>query len=484
MNERELLLWLDSLGQPRVLIVGDLILDRYIQGDVVRISPEAPIPVLSARSTDERLGGAGNVAANLSAMGAAVEVLGVVGDDELGERLLGLLGQIGVSADGCPREPGRPTTGKTRLVCGGQQLVRIDWEENGPIAPAIEDALLADFQRRVGAVGAVVLSDYGKGVLTDRVLHTTIMSARAAGVPVLVDPKGNDYRRYRGATLVTPNRKEAEEAVGRKLPTFEDVAGAAVEIQALAELDCSVITLGADGIYFQGPDGAGRVPALARQVFDVTGAGDTVIGNLALAFAAGASLEHAVTLANHAAGICVARRGAWAVTRDEVRVALGHRSLHQRILVRDDVPAAVAEWRAQGKRVVFTNGCFDVLHAGHVEYLRMAKSRGDILIVGVNDDASVRRLKGEPRPINELSDRMTVLSALEMVDAVVPFTEDTPENIVQAVTPDVLVKGEDWAHKGVVGREWVEKHGGVVFLAPLLPGRSTSRIARELGLES
>lgn len=483
MNERQLLSWLESLGTPRVLILGDLILDRYVKGDVGRISPEAPIPVLSARSTTERLGGAGNVAANLIAMNAEVEMLGVVGDDQMGDRLLGMLGDIGVEVDGCQRESARPTTGKTRLISGQQQLVRIDWEEVYPLSKECEDALLSGVEGRIARAGAVILSDYGKGVLTEGVLRRVIDAAREIGVPVLVDPKGKDYSRYRGATLVTPNKKEAEEAVGRKLGSFDEIEKAACELQELCQLDCSLITLGPDGIYFRGPDGAGRVPALAREVYDVTGAGDTVISNLALALAAGTNLEHAVTLANHAAGICVARRGAWAVTRDELRAALGHRSLHQRILTDETVKNVLAEWRSQGKRIVFTNGCFDILHAGHVEYLRMAKSRGDVLLVGINDDASVRRLKGETRPFNTISDRMTVLSALEMVDAVVPFSEDTPARIIEVVTPDVLVKGEDWADKGVVGREWVERHGGEVFLAPLLAGRSTTRIAKEAGLE-
>ncbi len=486
MNDRELLRTLADLARPRILIVGDLILDRYVAGDVGRISPEAPIPVLNARHVEERLGGAGNVAVNLRAMEADVEVIGVVGRDERGERFLGMLASIGVDTSKSVVCEGRPTTQKTRLTSGGQQMIRIDWEEAAPIPQAIVDEIAAALPGRIAAARAVVLSDYGKGVLTPAILKMAIEAARAAGVPVLVDPKGNDYRRYHGATLLTPNKKEAEEALGRKLSQLADVPAAVAELIELAGLAAAVVTLGPDGMYFRSDDdriGAceGRVPAMARAVFDVTGAGDTVISHLALGLAAGVGLETAVHLANRAAGIVVGRRGAASVTRDELRAALGERrdgSGH--VLERDELPALLAEWRAEGKRVVFTNGCFDILHAGHVDYLRTARSRGDVLIVGVNDDASIRRLKGEERPFNPLADRMTVLAALEMVDAVVPFAEDTPLEIVRAITPDVLVKGQDWEGKGVVGREWVEKHGGEVFLAPLLPGRSTTGIAERV----
>ncbi|MEW6074508.1 MAG: D-glycero-beta-D-manno-heptose-7-phosphate kinase [Planctomycetota bacterium] len=486
MNDRELLRLLDELGRPRVLIVGDLILDRYVMGDVVRISPEAPIPVLGARHAEERLGGAGNVAANLRAMEAAVAVLGVVGDDERGERVRDLLAAIGVDASGVRGEPDRPTTQKTRLMSGGQQMLRVDWEEVRPLDEAGAAALLADLPARVAAAGAVVLSDYGKGVVTPAVAAAVIAAGRSAGVPVLVDPKGRDFSRYRGATLVTPNRREAEAALGRRLAHLDDVPAAAADLIRAVELAAVVVTLGPDGIFYRtaagGPGGEGRVPALARAVFDVTGAGDTVIAHLALGLAAGVSLEGAVRLANLAASLVVGRRGAAAVTRAELRVALGERRGGGRaILAREDLPLALSEWRAEGKRIVFTNGCFDILHAGHVAYLADARSRGDVLVVGVNDDASVRRMgKGPGRPVNPLADRLQVLAALEMVDAVVAFGEDTPQAIIEEITPDVLVKGEDWEERGVVGREWVEAHGGEVYLAPLVPGRSTSALLERL----
>jgi D-beta-D-heptose 7-phosphate kinase/D-beta-D-heptose 1-phosphate adenosyltransferase len=482
MNERELLSLLERLGRPRVLIVGDLILDRYVAGEVARISPEAPIPVLAARSAETRLGGAGNVASNLRAMEAEVDLLGVIGADERGERLLELLDAIGVDRGGVLRCADRPTTEKTRMVSGVQQILRVDWEEARPLDGSSEAALLTRLEPRLARADALVLSDYGKGVLTPGFLRGALAAARARGLPVLVDPKHADWSRYRGATLVTPNRKEAEEALGRRIPSLEDLPRAAEELRARAELEAVVITLGADGMYFRSPAGEGRVATVARAVFDVTGAGDTVIAHLALALADRRSLSEAVQLANQAASIVVGRRGAAAVSRAELRAALGERRVRSGcVLARSELAAQIAEWRAEGKRIVFTNGCFDLLHAGHVAYLRAARARGDVLVVGLNDDASVRRLKGAGRPINPVEDRALVLAALEMVDAVVPFGEDTPRALVEEITPDVLVKGEDWEGKGVVGREWVESHGGEVFLAPLLPGRSTSAIARRLG---
>jgi len=482
MNKAELISILGDLGRPRVLIIGDLILDRYVSGDVWRISPEAPIPVLNARQTDVRLGGAGNVATNLCSMEASVEVIGLVGDDENGRALLQLLEQLGVETRGCVRDAGRPTIEKTRLVSGVHQILRVDWEDPTPLDDPYVERLVANLPQSVAAADAVILSDYDKGLCTARVLSETIRLARELGKPCLVDPKGDDYTQYRGATLVTPNRKEAEAAIGRKIARLDQLEGAARTLIAAADLDAAVITLGADGIFFLTADGEmDRVPTSARQVFDVTGAGDTVIAHLAVALACGLSLDRAVRLANHAAGIVVARRGAASVTRQELRSSVGDERFDGKILTPQTLDAALGEWRRSGRSIVFTNGCFDVLHRGHVQYLRFAKSKGDVLLVGVNDDASVRRLKGEARPVNVLADRIEVLAALEMVDAVVPFGEDTPARIVERVTPDVLVKGEDWRDKGVVGREWVEQHGGVVHLAPLVDGYSTTSILERSG---
>ena len=478
IEDAKLLQALEGLGAPRVLIVGDLILDRYVTGDVLRISPEAPIPILSARSSEPRLGGAGNVAANLRAMKADVRVIGVVGDDGHGRHLSEMLAGKGVDVSAVVVDPDRPTTEKTRMLSGVQQMLRVDWEEARELAERQVEVLLTHLEQGVAWAEAVVLSDYGKGVLGGRILERVIALGRAAGIPILVDPKGEDYAIYRGATLVTPNRKEAEQALGWRIEKLEQLPAAADELIASAELDRIVITLGADGIYYRTRGGEqARVPAQARAVFDVTGAGDTVVAHLALYLAGGLDMKTAIGLANHAAGFVVARLGTYSVTRPELIVRLREDpSTAGKVLDESSLGPTVERWRKDRHRIVFTNGCFDVIHAGHIEYLQFARSKGDVLIVGVNDDESVRRLKGTKRPVNPLHDRMLVLSAFEMVDAVVAFSEDTPQRLIEWITPDVLVKGEDYKDKGVVGREWVEANGGQVVLAPLKQGRSTTGI--------
>jgi len=475
---KQLVQALQAAPRPGVLIIGDLILDRYVSGEVSRISPEAPIPVLTARRSEEKLGGAGNVAANLVAMGAQVEVVGIVGDDGWGRALRALLEEQRIGVSGLVLDATRPTTQKTRMMSGPQQMLRVDWEDAQAVSGLALQAMLEVLPHKVQAAQAVVLSDYGKGVLTQAVIACAIRAARAAGVPVLVDPKGDDYARYQGATLVTPNKKEAEQALGRKLGKHADLPQAAEELMRIAHLDAAVITLGADGIYYQDQRGVrGHVPAQARAVYDVTGAGDTVVAQLAFHLAARLDLATAVEFANEAAAIVVGRLGTHAVTREELLAHLsseGHDA--GKVLDASSLDGRVAQWRKQGKRIVFTNGCFDVLHLGHVTYLKWARSKGDVLLVAVNDDASVARAKGPSRPVNPLEDRMGVLAALECVDGVVAFGADTPLELIQRVTPHVLVKGADWADKGVVGREWVESHGGVVHLAPLVPGRSTTAI--------
>ncbi len=484
---------LARLGRPRVLIVGDLIMDRYVIGDVARISPEAPIPVLAAKTSELRLGGAGNVAANLRSMDVDVCVIGVVGDDELGGAMRDTFAEMGIDTALLVVDPSRPTIEKTRMLSGVQQMLRVDWEDTR----ALDGEALAEVLDRIpGAVAdadAVVLSDYGKGALPTAVISTAIAEARHRGIPVLVDPKGDDYTRYAGASLITPNRKEAERALGRAL-SLDDLSAAADELIATSALDLVVITLGSDGIFYrtagQGePACQGRAPAVARAVYDVTGAGDTVVAHLALYLADRLGIEEAVALANHAAGIVVAKLGTHSVTRPELQARLAEYLPHEgNVLTPEGLGQALEGWRRKDMRVVFTNGCFDVLHVGHVDYLRFARSRGDLLLVGVNSDESVSRLKGPSRPVNPLQDRLRVLAALEMVDAVVPFDQDTPKELIEQITPSVLVKGADWADKGVVGREWVESHGGQVALAPLVPGRSTTaileRAARGDGVEA
>ncbi len=474
---------LESSDRPRVVIIGDLIIDRYISGEVSRISPEAPIPVLAARSSELRLGGAGNVAANLRAMDSKVDIVGIVGDDGHGRAMRELFESHGIGTNGVLVDETRPTIEKTRMMSGVQQMLRVDWEDSRPLDGATLADMLEAIPKALDGADAVVLSDYGKGMLPPEVLECAIAAGRARGIPVLVDPKGADFARYNGATLITPNRKEAELALGAKIKSLDELPEAADELIRSAGLDLTLITLGADGIYFRTkrggdwPEVEGRIPTQARAVFDVTGAGDTVVAHLAFHLGNKVDLESAVTLANHAAGIVVAKLGTHSVSREELLDRLSQGLPHEgKVVPRVGIGAVVEDMRRDGKRVVFTNGCFDVLHAGHVDYLRFARSKGDALIVGINEDESVSRLKGPTRPVNGIEDRMAVLASLEVVDAVVSFSEDTPKLLIEQVSPDVLVKGEDYKDKVVVGAEWVESHGGQVVLAPLLKGRSTSNI--------
>jgi len=470
---------------PRVLVVGDMIIDRYVRGATDRVSPEAPIVVLMARDEEERAGGCGNVAANLAALGAEVRCVSVVGDDAAADLAARLLAAHGADDAGLVRDSSRPTIRKTRIVAQSQQLLRIDRERVGPLGAQVEERVLEAVRAALPDVDVVVLSDYGKGVLTPRVLEA--VCARQRGRPrVLVDPKGRDYARYRGADLITPNRQEAELASGRVLASGAERRAAALELCALADLEAVLVTLGAEGMYCCLADGSAEweVPARARAVYDVTGAGDTVIAVLAFALAAGGDLESAVRLANAAAGAAVQRFGVAVLSRDDIERALGE-SPHAsaKIVDRGELLERVAAHRRDGLRVVLTNGCFDVLHVGHLHTLELARSHGDVLVVAVNDDASVRRLKGPARPVNALYDRLALLSGFECVSMVTPFSEDTPEALIRELTPDVLVKGADWAADRVAGQEWVERHGGRVVLVPLQEGRSTTRMLERLGHE-
>jgi D-beta-D-heptose 7-phosphate kinase/D-beta-D-heptose 1-phosphate adenosyltransferase len=478
---------IQRLGAPRILILGDLILDEYVLGDVSRISPEAPIPILDVKREDHKIGGAGNVAANVVSMGGRASVLGAIGRDRAGEQLTRLLESVGIDTKPVLSASDRRTIIKSRHMAGPQQLVRVDREDRVPIGGDVEEAAFAFVNQHAGDFDLVIVSDYGKGLLTRGLLDATIAAARAAKVRVLVDPKGSDYTRYEGASIVTPNRAEAELATGRPIrstpagtPRLDDLVSAADWLLTECKLEAAVITLGKDGVFFMSSaDRAPQIiPTQARQVYDVTGAGDTVIAHLGLHLADGASLEEAVRLANAAAGLVVAKLGTATVRREELLDVLTPSEERRGKVVKSasDLDRLVTELRASGKIVVFTNGVFDILHAGHLKYLREARAAGDFLIVGVNDDLSVKRLKGPKRPINSVDDRAALLAGLEVVDCVVPFGEDTPEALVQRITPNVLVKGEDWAQKGVVGREWVEAHGGRVLLMTLVEGRSTTNV--------
>ncbi|NCF15140.1 MAG: bifunctional D-glycero-beta-D-manno-heptose-7-phosphate kinase/D-glycero-beta-D-manno-heptose 1-phosphate adenylyltransferase HldE [Gammaproteobacteria bacterium] len=464
-----------DFSETRVIVAGDVMLDRYLFGSTGRISPEAPVPVVHVHETDDRPGGAANVAVNLAALGAATSLVGVVGKDVAADSLASILGKQNIDCAFAVADD-RPTIKKTRVQSRGQQLIRLD-EENATAMPG--DAMTSKLKGTLAGAGAVVLSDYGKGALADVV--GMIAACRDAGVPVLVDPKGTDFSKYRGASLITPNQSEFE-AVAGKSDSDEDLVIRARAMMDELELDALLVTRSEKGMLLVE---VGAEPLFlstqAREVYDVTGAGDTVIATLAGALASGQDLSSAAALANIAAGLVVRKIGVATVTLGEISAALHERGQGGRGLVElDALLALVSEARERNERIVMTNGCFDVLHAGHVSYLEEAKSLGDRLIVAVNDDDSVRRLKGESRPINSLKDRLLVLAGLAAVDWVVPFSEDTPANLIGALLPDVLVKGGDYKAEEIAGATEVLQNGGEVRVLAFRNGLSSSRIINKL----
>jgi D-beta-D-heptose 7-phosphate kinase/D-beta-D-heptose 1-phosphate adenosyltransferase len=451
-------------------VAGDLMLDRYWSGATRRISPEAPVPVVHVCDREDRPGGAANVALNLAALGCCTSLAGVTGDDEAADILAIRLADAGIAAR-LHRRRDIPTVTKLRVLSQHQQLIRLDFEAS--LAPHDEDPLPALVSELLADCDLLLLSDYAKGTLADPL--PLIAAARAQGKPILIDPKGRDFGRYRGATLLTPNRAELEAVVG---PWADDV-GLVAKGQRLREdlnIQALLVTLGERGmLLLRAEQEALHLPTRAREVYDVTGAGDTVIATLAAALAAGTELTEACALANCAAGLAVGKLGAATVSARELERAHRGAEWHT-ILDQDALVAAVELARAQGERVVMTNGCFDILHEGHVAYLQQARRLGDRLIVAVNDDDSVRRLKGQGRPVNGVLSRMAVLAGLASVDWVCAFSEDTPEDLICRVRPHLLVKGGDYRPDRIAGAECVRAAGGEVRVLPFLAGRSTSGI--------
>jgi D-beta-D-heptose 7-phosphate kinase / D-beta-D-heptose 1-phosphate adenosyltransferase len=485
-NHDDLAALIDRLPDARVVTLGDVMLDRSVEGSVGRISPEAPIPVLRVENERATLGGAANVLANLAALGTRAAFVAVVGDDPAGAELAGLFGTAVPGAEVTVIvEPGRTTPVKTRFVGGGQQLLRADVEAVAPLAPTTAARVRAAAVAALEAADVLVLSDYAKGTLTEPLLAELIDAATQLGKPVLVDPKGRDIGRYRGATLVKPNRAELALATG--LPVHDDGALLAAAREFAARCGCAslVVTLGAEGMLLLERDAdARRLPGRRVEVFDVAGAGDTVLATLAAAIAARGTLDEAARLANLAGGVVVGRRGVATADRADLRRALaGERrfapeaKLYHAAGARRLVEAA----RREGRRIGFTNGCFDLLHSGHVGLLARARSACDLLVVGVNSDASIRRLKGPGRPVNDERTRCLVLASLASVDAVVPFEEDTPLALIGLLRPDLLVKGADYTLEQVVGADLVRSWGGEVMLAEIVPGVSTTATIARIG---
>jgi D-beta-D-heptose 7-phosphate kinase/D-beta-D-heptose 1-phosphate adenosyltransferase len=470
---------LNRLSGARVGCVGDVMLDRYVVGSVQRISPEAPVPVLHVEREDAMPGGAGNVVRNLAALGARIRFASVVGDDDAGRALQEQLSALeGVERATLLTEPGRRTTVKTRFLAHGQQLLRADDETCTPLpAPQRRALLEAVGNWRDVSPAVIILSDYAKGVLLDGVAEALNELSRAQGTLVVLDPKGADFSRYRGASIITPNRHELAIAAGGNVAKGEE-ADCARALRTRHDLSAVLVTLGREGmLLIDEQDQALALPAESREVFDVSGAGDTVVATLAAALAAGATLPEAAALANAAAGIVVGKVGTAVVRISELADVTRRSTLRNyeaKVCDRATVADRAAVWRRQGLSVGFTNGCFDLIHPGHISLLAQAKAECDRLVVGLNTDASVTRLKGAGRPVQPEAARATVLASLTAVDAVVPFAEDTPLETILAVHPDVLVKGGDYRLEQVVGAEEVRRWGGRVHLARLEPGFSTT----------
>jgi len=474
---------LNDITDARVLCVGDIMLDRFISGDVARISPEAPVPVLRIREETEMLGGVGNVARNLAGLGVRPALIATVGADVAGATVLEQLEVLGVEAGGLIGDSSRPTAIKTRYLAGNQQMLRADKEETGPLGPATADALVTAVKAALADCAVLVLSDYGKGVLGDGRAKALIDAAREAGKPVIVDPKGSDYGIYAGADVVTPNRKELSEAAGVAVGGVEDAVTAAQDLIGRHGFGAILVTLSQQGMVLVTADASLHVPAEAREVFDVSGAGDTVVATLAGALAAGAEMPDAVRLANAAAGIVVGKVGTAAVYAAELVSALHHEDISRaeaKVLTLTEAMDRTQVWRRQGLKIGFTNGCFDLLHPGHISLLDQARAACDRLIVGLNSDESVARLKGPERPVQGEAGRATVLASLAGVDMVVVFEQDTPLQLITQLRPDVLVKGADYAKDQVVGAKEVESWGGRLHLAELKPGHSTTATIERL----
>ena len=486
----DLIRMVHRMGEPKVLVIGDAILDRYTWGDADRVSQEAPVVLLRAQRYEQRLGGAANLCHMLSGLGARAELAGVVGDDQDADQLRDQLRRHGVGSSAVLTDPSRPTTVKHRFMGCAQhrhphQMLRVDREACEPLSESIQRKLLAAIRAVIAEQDIVLISDYSKGVCTAELLGEVIGLARQLGIRLIVDPmRGGDYRRYRGANCITPNRLEASQATGGTIATARDALGPARRLCGELELEAAVITLDKEGMALACSDGHSKlIPTRMRQVYDITGAGDMVLAVIGIALASGESYESALRLANVAGGLEVEKIGVTVVTREEMLADLGdlpRRNTEQKILDQRPLTNSVAQRRNAGQRIVFTNGCFDLLHAGHVRYLQHAAGQGDCLVVAINSDQSVRQLKGPGRPVVGQEDRATVLAALEVVDYVTVFDQSTPHELLRRLRPDVLVKGGNYSHQEIVGRELVESYGGLVVVGYEVRGTSSTALIKRI----
>ena len=463
---------------PNILVVGDLMIDHYLWGKCERISPEAPVQVVDVEREENLMGGAGNVLNNLLSLGATVGICSVIGDDGGAVWIDNRLDEKGVKKVALLKDVTRKTTKKSRIIALHQQIVRVDKENKEDITLSSQEVILKKVEMVLGEYDLLLLSDYKKGVLTDSLTKKLIMIASKKGIPVFADPKGNNYSKYTGSTLITPNKKEASIATNIEINSEATLVEAGDKLKNALDLKYAFITLSEEGMAIFGRDGMTKIPTVAREVFDVTGAGDTVIASLAFAYAHGLDIKDAAHFANEAAAVAVSKVGSATVTLEEISAyhdSISVKKSHQKVVNWQELEKELSKL---DKKIVFTNGCFDILHAGHVKYLEEAKSYGDVLVLGLNSDASVRRLKGESRPINNQDDRAVVLAALEAIDFVVVFDEDTPYELIKLVHPDILVKGGDYEGKEVVGSDIAKETRLVQFVE----GKSTTKIIQKAQL--
>ncbi len=469
--------------RPKILVVGDLILDEYIWGGVHRISPEAPVPILKTRSENLALGGAANVANNLVGLGCEVHLCGAIGQDEKGDKLLQTVHDRSIQTEGIFRFVHRPTTSKMRIIAHNQQILRVDKEDNRPITEKTEKKLIQYINQTIPRMDGVICSDYRKGILTEKVVKAIIHRAQKSQKPVIVDPKNSDFSLYKGATVITPNLREVAQSVPIKIEDKEDLGRAAEYLLNLTKAQAILITQGKDGMsLYQSKEKPVSIPTVAKEVFDVTGAGDTVISVFGMAVFIGFNYPEAAWFSNMAASVVVGKIGTAVVTLEEINEFLHEEMLRtsHTILGIEELKKIISMAKSTEKKVVFTNGCFDIIHGGHIEFLQKAKALGDILVVGLNTDQSVKKLKGENRPIKSEKERANILSALKYIDYITLFDETTPEKLIREIRPDILVKGDDYKIDEVVGREIVEGYGAKVELIPIVQGHSTTQTLKKI----
>jgi len=458
--------------QPRILVIGDLMIDKYLWGECTRVSPEAPVQIINVKEETKALGGAGNVANNLATLGANVEVLSIIGGCKISDELRKLFKNINLSTDYLFEQKDRVTSKKTRIVSAQQQVIRYDIESDEDINKTSERRLINSYKSIIDDFDLVIISDYGKGVITNYVAQEVIKIANSCKIKVIVDPKGSDYSKYTSAYLLTPNKKEACEATGINISDEKSLKDALIYLKETYQLNKSLITLSENGIAIYDTQYRSH-PTVAKEVFDVTGAGDTVISMIGYALASNQDIDSAVILANLAAGVVVSKIGSATASFEEIiryESSLNYSDCEKCVLSLETFVKILDGLKKSNKKIVFTNGCFDILHMGHVKYLEKARKLGDILVVGINSDDSVTRLKGNNRPINSLNDRSCILASLKSVDYVIPFFEDTPIELITAIIPDILVKGGDYKDKNVIGKDIATE----LVLIDFVEGRSTS----------